>query len=156
MTQLPYMQEPWFDLLQAACQREPKTRVAARLGVSPAAVGQVLNGSGLYGSGKARPDKIAERVVHKFGSYECPHLSEMFAEPRVITAPECRAHAHRETAPIGSPGAMSHWRACHSCPHKPLAAPAVPKVPKPRKTRPVDPAAADPAPTTTTTLEVTP
>lgn len=136
MTQLmPYMAEPWFALLQAACQRENKSRVALRLGVSAAAVGQVLNGSGNYGNGKASPAKLAERVLHKFGSYECPHLTEMFAEPRVITADECRTHAHRETVPIGSPGAMAHWRACHTCPHKPLAAPAVPKVPKPRKPR---------------------
>lgn len=136
MTQLmSYMAEPWFALLQAACQRENKSRVALRLGVSAAAVGQVLNGSGNYGNGKASPAKLAERVLHKFGSYECPHLTEMFAEPRVITADECRTHAHRETVPIGSPGAMAHWRACNTCPHKPLAAPAVPKVPKPRKPR---------------------
>lgn len=134
-TLMPYMQEPWFALLQAACQRENKNRVALRLGVSAAAVGQVLNGSGNYGNGKASPAKLAERVLHKFGSYECPHLTEMFAEARVITADECRTHAHRETVPIGSPGAMAHWRACNTCPHKPLAAPAVPKVPKPRKPR---------------------
>jgi transcriptional regulator with XRE-family HTH domain len=97
MTQLmPYMAEPWFALLQAACQRENKSKVALRLGVSPAAVGQVLNGSGNYGNGKASPVKLAERVLHKFGSYECPHLTEMFAEPRVITADEAdgRGPAH--------------------------------------------------------------
>ena len=133
MTRLPYMAEPWFALLQGACERENKSKVALRLGVSPAAVGQVLNGSGNYGNGKASPAKLAERVLHKFGSYECPHLTEMFAEARVITAAECRTHAHREAAPIGSPGAMAHWRACNTCPHKPLVAAAVPKVPKRRK-----------------------
>lgn len=161
MTRLPYMAEPWFALLQGACERENKSKVALRLGVSPAAVGQVLNGSGNYGNGKASPAKLAERVLHKFGSYECPHLTEMFAEARVITAAECRTHAHREAAPIGSPGAMAHWRACNTCPHKPLVAAAVPKVPKRRKAGAAESSittAATPALSTTTTTpeEVSP
>ena len=159
---MPYMAEPWFALLVAACERENKSRVAERLGVSPSAVCQVLNASGNYGNGKASPAKLAERVQHKFGSYECPHLTQMFAEPRVITAAECRTHAHRETVPIGSPGALAHWRACNTCPHKPLAAPAVPKVPKPRKraaeaaAEPATDPVIDPATTTATTPTTSP
>lgn len=124
---MPYMGEPWFAMLLQACQRENNARVAARLNVSGSTVGQVLRGTGEYGTGKASTQRLAQRVLHRFGSYECPHLTEQYGEPRVITSDECRAVAHRATPPIGSPGLMSHWRACNSCPHKALSAPPAPK-----------------------------
>lgn len=136
MSKPAYMDEAWFELLRQAASRETKAKVAARLGVSGSTVGQVLNGSGLYGTGEASTRRIADLVLHKFGSFECPHLSERFAEPRVISAAECRSYAHRETVPIGSPQALNHWRACSTCPHKPLSAPAQPKEPKPRRKAP--------------------
>lgn len=137
---MAYMSDPAYAMLAAACDREDQAKVAARLGVSGSTVSQVLRGSGEYGTGRAKTDRLFERVVHKFGSYECPHLTEMYAEPRVITAAECRSYAHRATPPIGSPGLMSHWRACATCPHKALSAPAAPKPPVPRKKAPGGPA----------------
>lgn len=119
-----YMLQPWYKLLRAACEREDQKSVASRLGVSESTVSQVVRGSGHYGTGKAKTDKIASKVLHKFGSYPCPHLTEVYGEERVITADECRSHAHRATAPIGSPGLLSHWRACAVCPHKAMSAPA--------------------------------
>lgn len=132
MTDRPaYMAEPWFALFNSACEREGQRKTAARLGVSDAQVSQVRNGGGHYGSGRASTKHIADLVLHKFGSYECPHLTQLFAEPRVITAPECRSYAHR-AAPVGSAGQLDHWRACNTCPHKPLSAPAAPREVKPR------------------------
>lgn len=133
LQQLPYMAEPWYPMLRAACEREGQRKVAARLGVSDSTISQVMRGTGAYGSGKASTTKLADRVVHKFGNFECPHLTEQYGEPRVISAAECRTYAHRATPPIGSPGLMQHWRACNTCPHKALSAPPAPKVPKPRK-----------------------
>lgn len=129
------MEDPRFALLRQAAQREPRAKVAERLGVSGSVVTQVLNGTGLYGEGKASPERVLEKALHKFGHFECPHLTERFAEPKVISADECRTHAHRATPPIGSPQALNHWRACATCPHKPLSAPALPREPRPpRKT----------------------
>lgn len=130
---MPYMDEAWFFLLRAACEREGQRKVAARLGVSDSVVSQVMRATGAYGNGSASTRNLADRVVHKFGNFECPHLTEQYGEPRVISAAECRSYAHRATPPIGSPGLMQHWRACNTCPHKPLSAPPAPKVPKPRK-----------------------
>ena len=153
---MPYMDEAWFKLLLAACDREDQRKVAGRLGVSDSVISQVIRGTGAYGQGKASPARLAERVLHKFGSYPCPHLSEMYGEERLISAPECRSIAHRPTPPVGSPGQMLHWRACATCPHKALSAPAQPKAPRPRK--PADAASAAPAdaPATATTDEVAP
>lgn len=133
LKQMPYMAEPWFALLQAACEREDQRKVAARVGCSDSVISQVMRGTGAYGSGAASTARVADRVLHKFGSYECPHLTEVYSESRVITAAECRTYAHRATPPIGSPGLMDHWRACASCPHKPLSAPPEPKPSKHRK-----------------------
>lgn len=131
MTQLPYMAEPWYLLMQQAAARLSKKRLADALGVSPSTVGQVLSGGGLYGTGQASTARVAQLVVHKLGHFECPHLTERFGAPRVISADECRSYAHRATPPIGSPQALLHWRACGACPHKPLSAPAAPRVPRP-------------------------
>lgn len=152
---MPYMDEPWFKLLLAACEREDQRTVAQRMGVSDSVVSQVLRGTGAYGKGTASPARVAERVLHKFGSYPCPHLSEMYGEERSISAAECRAVAHRPTPPVGSPGQMLHWRACATCPHKALSAPPQPKTPKPRKPRdgaaaPGDAMAPQPQPVTAT------
>lgn len=126
MTEQAYMREPWFDLLSQACKRESRHAVALRLGLSDSVISQVMNGSGLYGSGKASTSKVADRVTHKFGSFECPHLSQHHGEVRMISATECRNYAHR-SAPTNSPQALTHWRACNACPHKPLSAPAPPR-----------------------------
>lgn len=63
----PYMQEAWFALLRQACDGRSRSKVAAQLHISPAAVSQVLNASGKYGAGKARTDRIARRVLDTFG-----------------------------------------------------------------------------------------
>jgi hypothetical protein len=132
---MKYKSQPWFALLADACDRMKRKDVALALGVSAPQVSQVLNGSGKYGSGEAGTDKLAEKVLHTFGHYPCPHLSEQAGgRPVDITAEACRAYAHR-TAPTGSPRDMQHWQACNSCPHKAHTAPPTPREVKARKPR---------------------
>ncbi len=137
---MPYTTAPWFALLQTAVTNKPRKVVADMLGVSAPLLSQVLNGSGKYGSGLASTDKLGEKVVHTFGRYPCPHLSEQSGfgpEASVITAEECRAYAHRP-APTGSPRDMQHWQACRTCPHKAASAPPAEREVKSRKSRPSD------------------
>ena len=137
-----YMQEPWFALLESRCKGTPRSKVAVQLGISPAALSQVLNASGKYGTGDASTERIAERVTHTFGRYACPHLTEEAGgEEKVITADQCRAFAHRP-APSGSPRDMQHWQACRVCPHKAASAPPVAREVKPRPSTPANPSEA--------------
>jgi len=126
-----YQKEPWFALLQGACERMQRKVVADTLGVSAPLLSQVLNASGKYGTGEAKTDKVAERVIHHFGRYECPSLTEQNGQSHVIDADTCRTHAHRP-APAGSPRDMQHWQACNKCPHKVHTAPHEPRAVKPR------------------------
>ena len=138
MSQRTYMSESWFVLLLTRCNGTPRSKVALQLGISPAALSQVLNASGKYGTGEASTERIAERVTHTFGRYACPHLTgEMGGEEQVITADQCRAFAHRP-APTGSPRDMQHWQACRTCPHKAASAPPVAREAKPRPSTPAN------------------
>lgn len=133
MTRLAYMQEPWYALLLARTQGQQRNQVATQLGVSAATLSQVLNGSGEYGKGTASTTRFADKVMHTFGRYVCPHLSaEAGGDQRMVSAEQCRAYAHA-APPTGSPRAMQHWQACRQCPHKAASAPPVPREPKPRK-----------------------
>jgi len=134
-----YQQEPWFALLRTRVDAEGATQagIARLLGVSGPTLSQVLNGTGAYGSGLASTERIANRVLHTFGRYPCPHLTdEAGGEERVVTAEQCRAYAHR-AAPTGSPRDMQHWQACRSCPHQEASAPPVPRAVHHRKVIPI-------------------
>lgn len=129
-----YMNEGWFALLRSRCEGMSKASIARQLDISGGALSQVLNATGKYGTGEASTSRIADRVVHTFGRYSCPHLSEEAGGvEQVITAEQCRAFAHR-AAPTGSPRDMQHWQACRVCPHKAASAPVTPKPVKPRST----------------------
>ena len=98
-----YMQQEWFALLRARCAHTPRARVAQQLGVSAPTLSQVLNGSGLYGTGQASTQRVAERVTHAFGRYPCPYLSaEAGWAEQWVSVVQCRAYAHRP-APTSSP-----------------------------------------------------
>ena len=123
----PYMSESWFELLQQRTEGQQRTQVAKTLGISPATLSQVLNGSGEYGKGTASTARVADKVVHTFGRYVCPHLTEEAGGvSQEVTADQCRAHAHR-SAP-STPRDMRHWQACNQCPHKAASAPPVARV----------------------------
>ena len=130
-----YTEELWFALLQAACKANQRKDVAIALGVSAPLISQVLNQSGKYGEGTANTKKLAERVIHTYGRYTCPYLTEQYAEDRVITADQCRAYAHRPP-PANGPRDLQHWRACTQCPHKAHSALPEPREPKPRTHQP--------------------
>ena len=130
---LPYAGEAWFALLAERCQQVPRSQAAEELGVSAPTLSQVMNGSGLYGSGEASTERVAERVTHTWGRYACPHLTaEEGGSDQIVTAEQCRGYAHCP-APISSPRAMQHWQACRACPHFALTAPVAPRPPSPRK-----------------------
>lgn len=131
---MTYKTLPWFQMLLDACSRMHRKEVAAALNVSAPVISQVLNCSGKYGTGQASTHKLADRVLHTFGRWECPHLTEQSNEPKVLTPNECRIYAHRP-APVGSPRDMQHWQACTKCPHKAFTAPVVPRETKPRGPR---------------------
>ena len=127
----PYMSESWFELLQKRTEGQQRTQVAKTLGISPATLSQVLNGSGEYGKGTASTARVADKVVHTFGRYVCPHLTEEAGGvSQEVTADQCRAHAHR-SAP-STPRDMRHWQACNQCPHKAASAPPVARAVQPR------------------------
>ncbi len=127
----PYMSESWFELLQQRTEGQQRTQVAKTLGISPATLSQVLNGSGEYGKGTASTARVADKVVHTFGRYACPHLTEEAGGvSQEVTADQCRAHAHR-SAP-STPRDMRHWQACNQCPHKAASAPPVARAVQPR------------------------
>lgn len=137
---MKYRTEPWFALLEGAAKSMSRKDVATALGVSPPVISQVLNGKGKYGTGQASTERVAERVLHTFGRFPCPHLGEQSGfgpDSHVITAEQCRAYAHR-AAPTGSPRDMQHWQACQTCPHKAHTAPPQPREVKPRKARTTD------------------
>ena len=138
---LAYQSEPWFAMLSSRVQQPGAVRahIAKQLGISAAALSQVLNGSGCYGNGTAKTDRIADKVVHTFGRYSCPHLTaESGGDDQVITAEQCRVFAHRE-APTSSPREMQHWQACRQCKHRDASAPPVLRVLKTRGSRKVIP-----------------
>jgi len=125
------MSESWFELLQQRTEGQQRTQVAKTLGISPATLSQVLNGSGEYGKGTASTARVADKVVHTFGRYACPHLTEEAGGvSQEVTADQCRAHAHR-SAP-STPRDMRHWQACNQCPHKAASAPPVARAVQPR------------------------
>ncbi len=127
----PYMSESWFELLQQRTEGQKRTQVAKTLGISPATLSQVLNGSGEYGKGTASTARVADKVVHTFGRYVCPYLTEEAGGvSQEVTADQCRAHAHR-SAP-STPRDMRHWQACNQCPHKAASAPPVARAVQPR------------------------
>lgn len=126
MSRPDYMDEPWFAMLQAATGSVTRAELSRRLGVSGPTISQVLNASGLYGTGKASTARLAERVRHVLGSFECPHLSGQSEQPRIITGDQCRSYAHRD-APTGSPQDLHHWQSCQQCPHRALTAPPQPR-----------------------------
>jgi len=138
-----YMNEPWFATLQARAEQPGAVRaqLARQLGICAPALSQVLNGSGAYGDGRASTGRIADRVIHTFGRYACPHLTDEAGEERVITAEQCRAYAHR--AAPASPREMKHWQACNQCKHKAASAPPVPRAAQPRKVIPINTAKED-------------
>jgi hypothetical protein len=111
----PYMSEPWYALLRAEVERTSITAAALRIGVSRGAVSQVLNGTGLYGTGEADTRRFGLRVMQMLSKVMCPFLTQTAGEDTWISGDQCRGYAYRE-CPTNSSLATRHWTACRGCP----------------------------------------
>lgn len=114
MTKPAYMQEDWFvNGLMREVRAVNVTQVAARMGVARKTLSIFVNGSGAYGTGKAKPDRIRARYHAAFGRVVCP-----FSRAEV-DGEHCREYALQK-APIHNPFKLEHWRTCQTCPHRPV------------------------------------
>lgn len=102
---IPYANERWYLLLDAAVKESGVTSVAARIGYQRSRISQVIHGLSL-----AKPDKVAARVLELFDRWPCPYLN---AE---IVAEECRSIYGGET-PSHNPALLAHRRSCRACTH---------------------------------------
>lgn len=102
---MTYKKERWYTLLQEAVRESSVTAVAARLGYQRSRISQVINGLS-----KAKPDKVAARVMELFDRWTCPYLN---AE---IVAEECR-DIHAGATPSHNPARLAQRRACRTCNH---------------------------------------
>ncbi len=117
-----YMDTDWFRSLQAEVSKSTVSAVAVQMGICRPKLAQVLNGSGLYGSGKASTAKIEAEYRRTFEQITCPFNGNE------VTIELCREHALRP-APTHNPRLMMQWQACQNCPNKPKPV-AVPKAKK--------------------------
>lgn len=109
----------WITILRAdAAATGSITVTAQRVGVSRAAVSQILNGCGPYGTGRANTAKVADKVMNTIGMVPCPFLSQYHGKEHRITGLQCSEYAYRENPPTNSPRDMQHWRACQTCPKR--------------------------------------
>lgn len=108
ITDLPYAQERWFQLLKAACELHGVNQVARMLGYNNhSGTSQVL--AGKY-AGKT--DAFAARVMKTFDVVRCPYSRQQ------IQVQQCREIAMAR-APLNNPMKMQQWRACQQCKNKP-------------------------------------
>ncbi|OIO54622.1 MAG: hypothetical protein AUJ55_11690 [Proteobacteria bacterium CG1_02_64_396] len=100
----------WIDVLTAECDRSSQTKVAARLGVSPAVVNQCLKGS--YKGDMPRIEQLV-RGTYMGSTVNCP-----VAGVGAITIRECLDHQRRPFAAT-NPKRVRVWKGCHggTCPH---------------------------------------
>jgi hypothetical protein len=101
----------WLNILQLEIARDPrgKAGVAQRMGVSRAYLSRATScGSSAY---KTVPRQFIARVRDLADTLHCP----------VQNTPIPRAECHKACgpAPTHNPNAMSIWRECQRCPHKP-------------------------------------
>lgn len=107
-----YMSTDWFKSLQAEVSKSTVTAVAVQMGICRPKLAQVLNGSGLYGSGKASTAKIEAEYRRTFEQITCTFNSKQ------VSIAHCREHALRP-APTHNPRLMMQWQSCQTCPNKP-------------------------------------
>lgn len=97
----------WLGALRAECERSTQHAVAARLGVSPSLVNQVVRG--VYRADTRRFEERVRRLLMA-GGVSCPELGP-------ITGEACRTHQRRRP-PFSNPDHVAVFRACHNgCPH---------------------------------------
>ena len=96
----------WLAAMAAACDATSGRAVAARLGVSPAAVSRVLGGT--YGDTTAMERRVRETIMTT--RVDCPVVGE-------ISVATCREHQARPFTAV-NPTFVRLFRACRTCPHR--------------------------------------
>lgn len=96
----------WVDAMAAACDATSGRAVAARLGVSPAAVSRVLGGT--YGDTAAMACRVREIIMVRHVA--CPVVGEISVET-------CREHQARPFTAV-NPTFVRLYRECRVCPHR--------------------------------------
>jgi len=96
----------WLAAMAAACDATSGRAVAARLGVSPAAVSRVLGGT--YGDTAAMARRVRETLMTR--RVVCPVVGEISVET-------CREHQARPWTAV-NPTFVRLFRTCRTCPNK--------------------------------------
>ena len=92
----------WLTYLREAVEATSGNKVAAKLGISPATVSQVLNGK--YQADTARIEAL---VIYHLGRWECPLIGSS------IDAASCRQQRNRRV-PTSNPEDIRAWAFCQS------------------------------------------
>ncbi|AOJ13174.1 MULTISPECIES: helix-turn-helix domain-containing protein [Burkholderia] len=98
----------WLVLLREAVFVSSQADVARKLDLSRTTISLVL--SGKY---PGKTDRVAARVLRVFGQVKCTHTAEL------VTPTVCLDFAARRP-PVNNPLALSHWRTCQTCTHRPV------------------------------------
>ncbi len=115
--------QPALELLQRELNGGAKiVDIALKIGVSRAALSQIINRCGLYGNGTASIGNIVKKLETALGTYICPHLQESGRAEHMVSGVLCRAYAYRDP-PTSNTTEIRHWRACQECPKRPPAIP---------------------------------
>jgi len=96
----------WIEALAEACDASSGRAVAARLGVSPAAVCRVLGAT--YGNTAGIEERVRRLLM--VTRVACPVCGEIDVET-------CRTHQSRPFTAV-NPLFVRLFRACPSCPHR--------------------------------------
>jgi len=102
----------WRDIIEREIAADPrgKAGVADRLGVSRCYVSRVLT-AGKSGY-QAVPRKFVLRVLDLDAEIDCPAAD--------AKRPRAECHKANDPMPTWNPIAVGLWRACQTCPHKPV------------------------------------
>lgn len=98
----------WLTLLREAVSVSSRAEVARELDLSRTTISLVL--SEKY---PGKTDRVAARVLRVFGQVKCMHTAEL------VTPTVCLDFAARRP-PVNNPLALTHWRACQTCPRRPV------------------------------------
>lgn len=110
-----YFSAPWFQVLKSEIAASNITKVAEKIGVARTSLSVFMNGSGLYGSGKASPRNMEIRFRQAYEKLSCPHTQKQ------VGIEHCRAVALC-SPPNHNPLKMMQWQACQQCQYKPQPA----------------------------------
>jgi hypothetical protein len=107
-----YFNADWFAVLLTEVAATSVKHVAEKMGVSRSTLSLFVNGSGLYGAGKAKPDSMEVRFRQAFEKLTCPHTHKQVGIEHCREVALCRSPNH-------NPMKLMQWQACQQCQYKP-------------------------------------